>query len=144
MRASDKVVIQTDKAPKAIGPYSQAIKYGNFMFLAGQIALDPATGKIVGATVVEQTERVLKNIEEIIHFAGLTMGHIIRCVVYVTDLREMAAINQVYAKHFVYEPPVRTTVQVAALPGGALIEIEATAMLSTRIGDTEQRGPRIS
>lgn len=144
MRASDKVVIQTDKAPKPIGPYSQAIKYGNFMFLAGQIALDPATGKIVGTTAAEQADRVLKNIEEIIHFSGLTMGHIIRCVVYMADLREMQAVNQIYAKYFVYEPPVRTTVQVAALPGGALIEIEATAMLSTRIGDHEQRGPRIS
>ncbi|MBI1785866.1 hypothetical protein HYR69_12045, partial [Candidatus Sumerlaeota bacterium] len=100
---SDKVVVQAGTAPAPIGPYSQAIKFGNMLFVAGQIGIDPKTGKMAGADLATQTEQVLKNINAILEFAGLTMGHIVRCVVYVTDLREMQLINQIYGKFFVYE-----------------------------------------
>lgn len=127
---SEKVVVLTDQAPAPLGPYSQGIKWGNTFFIAGQIAIDPTTGKLVGDNAASQTEQIMKSIDAILSFAGLTMGHIVRCVVYVVDLNDMTAINEAYAGHFVYEPPARTTVQVAALPGGALVEIEATAMMS--------------
>ncbi len=128
MKHGDKTVLLAPLAPPPIGPYSQAIKQGNMLFLAGQIALDPKTGKLVGNDIPSQTDQVMKNIEAIIEFAGLTMGHIVRCVIYTTDLGQTQAVNQIYGKRFVFEPPVRTTIQVAALPAGALIEIEATAM----------------
>ena len=129
---SEKVVIQTDTAPAAIGPYSQAIKHGDIIVISGQIALDPKTGKMVGADAATQVDQILKNIEAILKFAGLNMFNIVRCVVYVIDLGEMPAVNKVYSKYFVYEPPVRTTVQVVALPAGARIEIEATALFTPR------------
>lgn len=124
----EKVVIQTDAAPAPIGPYSQAIKFGQHLYMAGQIALDPKSGKMVGADAAAQAQLILKNIEAIVDYAGLTIGNVVRCVVYVVDLREVPAINKVFADHFSYQPPARTTVQVAALPGGARIEIEATAV----------------
>ncbi len=139
MKANDKVVLKTDAAPAPVGPYSQAIRVGNLLFLAGQIALDPKTGKMVGNDAATQAEQILKNIEAVLSFAGLTMGHIVRCVVYIVNLGEMAAFNKVYAGHFIYEPPVRTTVQVAALPGGALVEIEATATIPARQEEPRNR-----
>lgn len=126
---SDKVVIQIEQAPRPIGPYSQAIKAGGFMFLSGMLGLDPATGRFAGADIESQTRQAMKNIETLIECSGLTMGHIVRCNLYVTNLQDMPLINKIYSGHFIYQPPARTTVQVAALPGGALIEIEATAML---------------
>lgn len=125
---SGKVVIQTDAAPAPIGPYSQAIKFGNQLYVAGQIAIDPKSGKLAGADAATQANLILKNLEAIVDYSGLTMGNIVRCVVYVVDLSEVPAINKVFADHFSYQPPARTTVQVAALPGGARIEIEATAV----------------
>jgi 2-iminobutanoate/2-iminopropanoate deaminase len=140
MRKSDRIVLKTETAPAPVGPYSQAIRHGDLLFVAGQIALDPKTGQLVGTTAGEQTEQALRNIEAIIQFAGLTLWHVTRCVVYVVDLREMAAVNEVFTRHFVYEPPVRTTVQVAALPGGARVEIEATAVLTARETTATDRG----
>lgn len=125
---TDKTIIETTAAPRPVGPYSQAVKMGNMVFLAGQIALDPQTMKFVGTTAAEQMNQCMKNVETLVEFSGLTMGHIVRCVVYVTDLSQMQAINEAYASHFIYQPPARTTVQVAGLPGGALVEVEATAM----------------
>jgi len=129
---SEKVVIQTDTAPAPIGPYTQAIKHGDMVFLSGQIALDPKTSRLVGADAAAQADQILNNIEAILKFSGLNMFNIVRCTLYVIDLAEMPAVNKVYSKYFVYEPPVRTTVQVAALPAGARIEIEATAMFTPR------------
>ncbi len=137
---SDRTVIQTDAAPAPIGPYSQAIKTGSLLFLAGQVGLDPRTGKFAGSDAATQCEQILRNIEAILNYAGMTMGHIVRCNVYVADLNDMPAINKVYARHFLYQPPVRTTVQVAALPGGARLEIEVTATLPSASSSADRLG----
>ena len=125
----DKVIVDTEESAPPIGPYSQAVKCGNTLFLSGQIAMDPKTRRLVGKDAAQQTEQVLQNIEAILRYMGLTLGHVVRCSVFVVDLAEMRAINEVYAKHFAVDQPARTTVQVAALPGGARVEIEATAVL---------------
>jgi len=121
-------VVSTDGAPKAIGPYSQGIDSGSLVFLSGQVALDPATGQMVAGGIVEQTERALKNIEAVLKASGLTMNHVVRTTVFLVDLGEFAAMNEVYARHFPKDPPARSTVQVAALPKGARIEIDAIAL----------------
>jgi len=121
-------VLSTDGAPKAIGPYSQGIDSGSLVFLSGQVALDPATGQMVAGGIVEQTERALKNIEAVLKASGLTMNHVVRTTVFLVDLGEFAAMNEVYARHFPKDPPARSTVQVAALPKGARIEIDAIAL----------------
>lgn len=125
----DKVIVDTEEAAPPIGPYSQAVKCGNILFISGQIGMDPKTRRLVGKDAAEQTEQTLQNIEAILKFMGLTLGHVVRCCLYVVDLGEMRAINEVYSKHFAVDQPARTTVQVAALPGGARVEIEATAVL---------------
>lgn len=129
---SDRTVISTDLAPRPIGPYSQAIKVGGQVFVAGQLGLDAKSMRFAGADAASQTHQAMKNIETILQYAGLTMGHVVRCVLYVANLGDMRAINEAYQKFFLVDPPVRTTVQVAALPGGALIEIEATAVIPER------------
>jgi len=121
-------VVSTDGAPKAIGPYSQAIDTGSLVFLSGQVALDPATGQLVAGGIAEQTEQVLKNIEAVLAKAGLTPSHVVRTTVFLIDLGEFAAMNEVYARHFPKDPPARSTVQVAALPKGARIEIDVIAL----------------
>lgn len=126
---ADKVVIHTDRAPAPIGPYSQAVKFGNMLFLAGQVGLDPKTGKFAGPDVTSQGQQIFKNIEAVLQFVGATFGQVARCVVYLVDLNDMAAVNKLFGEHFIFEPPARTTVQVAALPGGARIEIEATVII---------------
>lgn len=120
-------VVSTELAPKAIGPYSQAVDCGDTVYLSGQIALDPATGRLVGDSIEAQTEQVLKNLRIILEASGLTMDHVVKTTVYMTDLKEFPKMNQVYATHFKKNPPARATVQVAALPRGAKVEIEATA-----------------
>ncbi|HKS16817.1 MAG TPA: RidA family protein [Planctomycetota bacterium] len=120
-------VVSTDGAPKAIGPYSQGIDAGSLVFLSGQVALDPATGQMVPGGIVEQTERVLKNIEAVLKASGLTMNHVVRTTVFLVDLGEFAAMNEVYSRHFPKDPPARSTVQVSALPKGARVEIDAIA-----------------
>jgi 2-iminobutanoate/2-iminopropanoate deaminase len=123
-----KKIISSDQAPKAIGPYSQAVDVGDLVFLSGQIPLDPASGQVVGAGDIQaQTERVLQNVQGVLQTAGLTMAHVVRTTVYMVDLAEFARMNEVYAKYFPTDPPARSTVQVVALPRGARVEIDAVA-----------------
>lgn len=122
-----KKIISTDRAPKAIGPYSQAVDLGDLVFCSGQIPLDPATGQMSAGDVAAQTERVLQNLKEVLQAAGLGLGDVVRSTVFMTDLGEFPAMNEVYARHFPQDPPARSTVQVAALPRGARVEIDAIA-----------------
>ena len=121
--------IATDKAPKAIGPYVQAVKSGDLLFCSGQIPLDPATGQITGATIQEQTERVLQNVRGVLAAAGGSLGSIVKATVFLHDMNEFAGMNEVYAKHFPADPPARSTVQVARLPKDAKVEIEVVARI---------------
>jgi 2-iminobutanoate/2-iminopropanoate deaminase len=121
-------VVYTEKAPKPVGPYSQAIVAGNFVFISGQIAINPETGKLEGETAAEQTERVLKNIEQILKACGLTLNHVVKTTIYTTDLSKFGEINSVYGKFFREHKPARVTVGVKELPLGALVEIEAIAV----------------
>jgi 2-iminobutanoate/2-iminopropanoate deaminase len=126
-----KKLIVTKDAPAAIGPYSQAVEAGGFVFLSGQIPLDPATGKLVEGDVVAQTERVLDNLHAVLCAARLGFGHVVKTTIYLTDLASFPQVNEAYAKRFPAEPPARATVQVAALPRGALVEIDAIARRET-------------
>jgi 2-iminobutanoate/2-iminopropanoate deaminase len=121
--------IETQAAPAAIGPYSQGIVAGGFLFTAGQIALDPATGKIVDGGIVEQTKRVLTNLREVLTAAGATWEDVVRSTVYLVDLADFPTVNEIYGKHFGTARPARSTVQVEALPRGGLIEIDLIAQI---------------
>lgn len=123
-----RTVIQTSKAPKAVGPYSQAIRVGNLVFTAGQIGIDPETGRLREG-LLEQTRQVLQNIAAILEAAGTSLSHVVKTTVYLTDLSAFGEVNAVYGEFFPQDPPARTTVQVAALPLGAQIEIEAVAVV---------------
>lgn len=127
-----KEIIAADTAPAAIGPYSQGIAAGGFVFLSGQIPLDPATGELQGVTASEQTERVMENIEAVLAAAGLGFGDIVKTTIFLTDLADFAAVNEVYGRRFQQAPPARSTVQVAALPRGAKVEIETIAVNGAR------------
>lgn len=120
-------VVTTD-APNPIGPYSQAIKAGGFVFLAGQIPLDPSTGQLVAGGIVPQTERVLRNVVGLLEAAGSRMENVVRCMVFLKSMSDFAAMNETYARYFTAEPPVRSAVEVARLPKDCLIEIEVTAL----------------
>jgi 2-iminobutanoate/2-iminopropanoate deaminase len=123
--------IQTDAAPKAIGPYSQAVVVsgGRTLYTSGQIALDPQTGEMVGAGDVRaQTERVLENLDGVLRAAGMSWEHVVRCGIFLTDLGDFAVVNEIYGRRFGDAPPARATVQVAGLPKGALVEIDAIAV----------------
>ena len=119
--------VTTDKAPRPIGPYSQAILEGDLLFLAGQGPLDPATGDEVTGDIGAQTKRTLDNIKAILEAAGSSLDKVIRCNVYLKDIRDYAAMNEVYAATFRRPYPARTTIQAGALPGGIAVEIECTA-----------------
>lgn len=119
--------VRTEKAPAAIGPYSQGVRYGGFLFCSGQIPLDPATGKIVEGGIAEQTERVLANLEAVLVAGGGSLASVVKTTVYLVDLAEFPAMNEVYKRFFPGEPPARATVGVAKLPAGARVEIEAVA-----------------
>lgn len=121
--------IETQAAPAAIGPYSQGIVAGGFLFTAGQIALDPATGKMVDGGIVEQTTRVLSNLREVLSAAGATWEDVVRSTVYLVDLADFPTVNEIYGKHFGTARPARSTVQVEALPRGGLIEIDLIAQI---------------
>lgn len=121
--------IETESAPAAIGPYSQGIVAGGFLFTAGQIALDPKSGKIVDGGIVEQTTRVLENLREVLAKAGATWTDVVRSTVYLLDLADFPTVNEIYGKHFGSARPARSTVQVAALPRGGLIEIDLIAQI---------------
>jgi len=122
-----KKVITTPGAPAAVGPYSQAISSGDFLFCAGQIPLDPLTGALVNGDVTAQTTRVLENVKAVLAADGMTFANVVKTTVYLTNLAEFAAMNAVYANYFAEPFPARSTVQVAALPRGADVEIEVTA-----------------
>jgi 2-iminobutanoate/2-iminopropanoate deaminase len=122
--------IATPDAPKAIGPYSQAIEVspGRMVFLSGQVALDPATGALDPGDAAAQTERVMKNLQAVLAGARLGFEHVVRATIYLTDLADFARVNEVYGRYFTGAPPARATVQVAALPRGARVEIDAIAV----------------
>lgn len=124
----EKKRIHTDKAPAAVGPYSQAIRVGDFIFAAGQTGLDPATGNIVGHDVAEQTEQVLRNLAAVLDAAGSGLGKVIKTTVFLQSMGDFAAMNAVYARHFPEPFPARSTVEVGALPKGGLVEIECIAL----------------
>ena len=126
----EKKIIKTDRAPAAIGPYEQAIGVGGFLFTSGQIALDPATGNFLEGSIEEETERVIQNLEGILTEAGLTLKDVVKTTVYLTDLGHFGRVNQVYEKFFGESKPARACVQVAALPKGAQVEIDAVAAFS--------------
>lgn len=123
--------IVTENAPKAIGPYSQAIIAGSYVYVSGQIALDPATGKLVGDTIEQQTAQVLKNLEAILKAEGLTLENVVKTDVYMKDLKDFKKMNGVYAEKFSYATkPARATVQISALPFDALVEISCIAYIT--------------
>ncbi|GFO55515.1 reactive intermediate/imine deaminase [Geomonas sp. Red276] len=123
-----KQIIATGQAPKAIGPYSQGVKAGGFLFLSGAIALDPATGEMVGGGIEAETERVMKNIEALLAAAGVGFGDVVKTVIYLASMGDFATVNGIYGRYFESEPPARVTVEVKGLPRGALVEIEVTAV----------------
>ncbi len=125
-----KEVIQSEKAAAPVGPYSQGIRVGNLVFVAGEKGLDPRTGKIVPGGISAETRQTLENIKAILEAAGATMDDVVRTQVFLTEIQEFAAMNVVYAEYFKVAPPGRTTVQVVALPAGAHVEIEATAVIT--------------
>lgn len=120
-------VISTADAPQAVGPYSQAVWAGDLLFCAGQIPLHPVTGALVGATIAEQTTRVLDNIAGLLRSQQLTFAHVVKTTVFLSDMANFAAMNAIYAQYFPTDPPARSTVQVARLPKDALVEIEVIA-----------------
>ncbi len=132
-QAQDIRPISTENAPKAIGPYSQAIQAGGFLFVSGQIPLDPATGAFSGEEIEEQTEQVIRNINAILAAEGLTLEHVVRSEVYLKDLNDFQRMNAIYAKWFSHEAkPARQTMQVSKLPKDALIEISCIAYVPSR------------
>ena len=123
-----KEVIATDKGPKAIGPYSQAIKANGFIFTAGQVAFDPATGQLVEGDIAKQTVRVLENLKAIVEAAGSSLDHAVKATVYLKDMGDFAAMNEVYARYFATNPPARSTVEAARLPRDARVEIDLVVL----------------
>jgi 2-iminobutanoate/2-iminopropanoate deaminase len=121
--------IKTDAAPAAIGPYSQAVRAGNLLFLSGQIPLDPRTGEMVQGPIANQTERVLDNLAAVLSAAGASFANVVRTTIFLVDLADFAVVNERYGKRFDREFPARATVQVSALPRGARVEIDAIAVL---------------
>ncbi len=121
--------VRTENAPAAIGPYSQAVVSGGFLFCSGQIPLDPATGKMIEGGIEEQTERVLRNLAAVLESGGGSLRSVVKTTVYLADLSDFPAMNEMYGKFFPESPPARATVQVAKLPAGALVEIDAVASI---------------
>jgi 2-iminobutanoate/2-iminopropanoate deaminase len=130
-----KKIISTNEAPGAIGPYSQAVRYGSFLFCSGQIPLDPKSGQIISGDIAAQTRRVLDNIAAVLRAEGLIFDNVVKTTIFLTDLGDFQTVNEVYSSYFKQSPPARSTVQVSALPRGAKIEIDAIASAP---GDAEQ------
>jgi len=128
MHPMKKHIVHTEKAPAAVGPYSQAVRVGRLVFTAGQVGIDPTTGQLVEG-LEAQTRQALQNIAAVLEAAGTNLQHVVKTTIYLTDLDAFAKVNAIYGEFFGEEPPARTTVQVAALPLGALIEVEAIAVL---------------
>jgi 2-iminobutanoate/2-iminopropanoate deaminase len=125
----ERAIVDASDAPAAVGPYSHAVRSGELLFCSGQIPLDPASGEIVGATAAEQARRCLENLSAVCEAAGTTLAHALRVTVYMTDLGEFAAVNEVYASFFTHDPPARVTVGVAQLPRRAYVEVDAIVAL---------------
>ena len=122
-----KTIIKPANAPAALGPYNHAVRTGDLLFCAGQIPVEPATGNLIAGDIRAQTERVLENVKAILDDQKLTFAHVVKCTVFMTNLGDFAGMNEVYAKYFTDHFPARSTVQVAALPKGATVEIEVVA-----------------
>jgi 2-iminobutanoate/2-iminopropanoate deaminase len=123
-----RAIISTNNAPQAIGPYSQAIKANGFIFVSGQVAIDPATQQVIEGDVSAQTDRVLRNLSGILEAAGSSLGNVVRSTVFLKSMNDFAAMNAVYAKYFNSVPPARSTVEVSRLPKDALVEIDVIAL----------------
>jgi len=121
-------VVATDQAPKAIGPYSQAVEVNGVIYTAGQVAFEPKSGQLVGTSTAEQTEQVLKNLAAVLGAAGASLQDVVKSTVYLADMDDFAAMNEVYAKHFGTHKPARSTVQAARLPRDARVEIDVIAV----------------
>jgi 2-iminobutanoate/2-iminopropanoate deaminase len=121
--------VLTDRGPKPIGPYSQAVRVNGFLYVSGQIALDPKTGEMTAGSISQQTERVMENVKGIVEAAGSKMAHVVKTTVFLKDMNDFAAMNEVYGHYFSAAPPARSTVQAARLPKDALVEIEVIAAL---------------
>lgn len=122
--------VRSDRAPAPVGPYSQAIVHGNLVYAAGQVALDPESGTLVGDDAAAQAERAIENLRAILEAAGSSLEKVLRTTVYLSDLRDYGRVNEVYGRHFAVEPrPARTAIQAARLPAGALVEIDAIAAI---------------
>jgi len=122
-----KQIINTTNAPIPIGPYSQGVKFGNMLFLSGQIAIEPSTGELIQGSLKEETQQIMKNIYEVLHFAGLSMDSIIKTSIFLTDMAYFNEVNEIYAQHFSGNYPARETVQVSGLPKGVRVEISVIA-----------------
>jgi len=122
-------IVQTDSAPEAIGPYSQGIKAGGFLFVSGQIPIDPRSGQFVPGGIAEQTEQVMKNLSAVLQAAGTGLDRVVKATVFLADMDEFVAMNQVYGKYFSSNPPARATVEVARLPRDARVEIDVIALI---------------
>lgn len=120
-------IIHTDKAPAAVGPYSQAIKVNGVLYASGQVGFDPATGILFGTTIAEQAEQVMKNVGAVLEAAGLTYDNVVKTTCFITDMKEFSSFNTVYGKYFTATKPARSCVEVSALPKGALCEVEVIA-----------------
>lgn len=127
-----KKIVSTTEAPAAVGPYSQAVRIGPMLFTAGQIPLDPQSGQIVSQNISEQTRRVLDNLTAVLKAEGMDFNHIVKTTVFMTNLGDFAAMNEVYASYFTDQPPARSTVQVSALPKAASVEIECIAVATKK------------
>jgi 2-iminobutanoate/2-iminopropanoate deaminase len=124
-----KEIIQTEQAPKAIGPYSQAIRANGLIFASGQIPINPETGQFVAGGIAEQTEQAIKNLSRVLEAAGSDLNRVVKTTVFLADMEEFAAMNEVYGRFFSEEPPARATVEAARLPRDARVEIEAIALV---------------
>jgi 2-iminobutanoate/2-iminopropanoate deaminase len=126
-----KEIIQTDKAPKAIGPYNQAVKIGNFIFVSGQIPIDPETGEIVGADIMTQTRRVLENIKAVLEAARTNLKNVVKTTVYLADMDDFKSMNETYKTYFSENSPARSTMEVSKLPKGSKVEIDVIAYVES-------------
>jgi 2-iminobutanoate/2-iminopropanoate deaminase len=127
----DKYIVTTERAPGAIGPYSQAVGFGNLLFLSGQISIDPDTGEIVGDDAAEQTKQVMKNLHAVLDAANCTFENVVKATIYLANMNDFAAVNEVYSESFPENPPARATVEVSRLPKNVQVEIDMIAAFPT-------------